>query len=78
MDLQSTFYLFGIIFIVAWLVFLIGLIIFGLTVYRRFDRFSTKVTEKMDSPMPAIMVTLLPLLLPFLKIVMDLRGRKKA
>lgn len=41
MTLEETFYLLGIVAIVAWLIFLIGLAAFSLILYRRFKE--TKV-----------------------------------
>lgn len=46
MDLQTIFYTLGIIFMVSWLLFFIGFVIFAFIIYRRIKAFQEEAMAK--------------------------------
>ena len=77
MDLQTIFYSVAITFIGLWIVFLLGLIVFGIVFVRRLGRWQGLIESKLHSPTTSVLLRLAPLLPAVGLILMKLLKRRR-
>lgn len=46
MSLQDIYYTLGIFFMVSWLLFFVGIVVFGVVVYKKINSFKKDAVEK--------------------------------
>lgn len=49
MTLENVFYTLGIIFMLSWLVFFLGIAVFGFLLYRKISSLTTEAVDKANS-----------------------------
>jgi hypothetical protein len=65
MDLQDTFYLVSIVFMLSWFVLVVILIIATIKTMKKMDQISAKMEEKMNTNTFGVLMTMIPAV-PFL------------
>ena len=77
MDFQTFFYIIASLFMLGWLVFLIGLMVGAMLLFRRLEKLSETFEEKIASPMTSMSAIIAPMIAIALPLIQYWRSGKR-
>jgi hypothetical protein len=78
MDFQSFFYIVASLFMLGWLVFLIGLMVGVMLLFRRLSKLSETFEEKIANPMTSMSAMIAPMMAILLPLIQYWRSGKRS